>query len=83
MLYALSSILPCSNSTKYLQRSGGQEGFAGDVGELGEGPERVAGGLRAEGADDAGRVVPQPVQQVPARVVAQRCKGCAHMGSIK
>ncbi len=39
-------------------------------------PEGIAGGLWSEGAHNAGCMVPQAVQQVPARMVAQRRKRC-------
>ena len=43
---------------------------------VGGSPKGVAGGLRPEGAHDAGCMVPKAVEQVPTRMVAQCCKRC-------
>ena len=59
-----------------LRCGGGQKELAGNVGQLGERPEAVGGGLRAECAHDGRRVVRQPVQQVALRMVRQRCERC-------
>jgi hypothetical protein len=43
---------------------------------LSSSPERVAGGLWPESADDAGCMVTKAVQKVPTWMVAQGCKRC-------
>ena len=66
-----------------LRCGGGEEELAGHVGQLGERPEAVGGGLRAERAHDGRRVVRQPVQQVALRVVRQRRKRCARAYALE